>query len=259
MQLKLLLFGLLTSSTMVDGRNVVTPGQRFKVTGEIHKRGGVWDEEWKNRPSHDENGEPLFHIQNPDTHQQDVLKEYDVSPPHVPGSGEVKEEDIATDDGPKKGKALLRTELQVNPDVSIFAGYARDYESMESRFNSKRAFTVVMAPSDSAMAMLHKKPWEFPEEIDSSIPEPEKERIMRKNILWFLLSHLHFGEIEESAIIGGKHRFSLRTETDVGLLVDANDDHLIIRTEAGDAIKVTEAIPVENGVIWILDQTLIVP
>lgn len=200
-----------------------------------------------NKPTHDEHGEQLFHIQNVEDNRV------------IPGSSgaSIKEEDIDNGDGPKKGQPLLRTELAVTTDVSIFAGYARDYESVGQRFNSKREFTVVMAPKDEAVVQLGAKPWEFPTPVDPSLTEKEKEEVARRNILWFLLSHMHYGEIEQGGLIGKmNNKFVIYSETGEKLTVEPEDEKLVI-TSKGIKATVSDARPVENGVIWILDNCLV--
>lgn len=48
--------------------------------------------------------------------------------------------------------------------INIFASFTRDISSVESRLNTAGLNTTVLAPSNSALSALPRKPWEDPED-----------------------------------------------------------------------------------------------
>lgn len=51
--------------------------------------------------------------------------------------------------------------------INIFAGFIRDVESVSNRLDNEAQNTTVLAPLNSAIEKLPRKPWENPEEYDS--------------------------------------------------------------------------------------------
>lgn len=210
-------------------------------------------------PKYEENGEPLFHIQDNNMGvSYDTVNDADMSPPK-PGSGNAMN---AAEEDPQVGPTLLRTKLAVNQDAHIFASYVRDFASMEKRFNDQDQYSVVMAPSDEAVEKLGAKPWEFPQPIDSSKSEKERDKIAKSNVRSFLNNHLHYGDFGGQISILGQDEpktFELSTEAGTNILVEPKDDKLKLTTSDGIVATVYKAEKVDNGAIWILDRALVSP
>lgn len=203
-----------------------------------------------------DDGEPLFHIQDS---SMDESMDSDLNPPK-PGSGDVNQ--AATENEPQTGPPLLRTKLAVNQDAQIFASYVRDFASIETRFNDKNQYSVVMAPSDSAIERLGAKPWEFPERVDPGLSPEEKDRLARKNIKSFITNHIHYGDFDGAVSILGQKEpeyFDITTEAGTTIKVEPSDDKLKLTTSDGVVATVEKAEKVDNGAIWILDNSLVSP
>ncbi|CAN6664740.1 hypothetical protein TRVA0_036S00628 [Trichomonascus vanleenenianus] len=223
----------------------------------------------KDKPSHNENGEQLFHIQHKfalDSLKTSAIEEAQPFAEHSmdelqPFREHSVEEVQPFGEDPKNGPTLLRTELTLHHEVSIFSRYARAFESLQSRLNDKREFTIILAPSDAAMAVLPAKPWEFPSKIEPSMSEEEKEHLTRRNIHWFLASHMHFGDLVSAATVGTPlEKFELELESGRTILVEPKNDILKLFSSDGDFLAtVTSASVVDNGIIWVLDRSLVGP
>jgi len=180
----------------------------------------------------------------------------------LPGSGKQPIDSFEPLPGePRKGQTLLRTELDISKDISIFAGYVRDYQFLQNIFDNGDSFSVVLAPSDMAVSALESKPWEFPIPVTGK-DEAKNERAIRSNILSFIYHHLHFGKIDDLRSGGKESSLILETNqkyepvrievrrTQESFTVTTLDNHPIV----ANVIDVHE---VDNGVIWILDKALV--
>jgi hypothetical protein len=210
-----------------------------------------------NRPSYDElTGEPLFHIQeggNP-------FGSMPQSPILIPGLGQ-DIVDIPDDHPDDRGPVLLRTQLAVTPDVGIFATYVRDVESLEQRFNDEEKYSIVLAPSDAAVRSLAKKPWAFPTPVDEKLPESEKEQIIRNNVRTFIAEHVHFGNLDAVLALGNTIvSQTLKMETGRIVVLNKFGELCSVEDEEGNLLAtITSASRVKNGVIFVLDSTLVKP
>lgn len=226
----------------------------FVVTDRLPKREVSHSND---RPvSHGDSGEPLFHIQDSGMDKQG---DPDLNPPK-PDSGDIGH--AANEDEPQAGPPLLRTKLAVNQDAQIFASYVRDFASIETRFNDRDQYSVVMAPSDAAIEKLNAKPWEFPEHVDPSLSPEEKDRLARKNVKSFITNHIHYGDFDGAVSILGQKEpdyFDITTEAGTTIKVEPSDDKLKLTTSDGIVATVYKAEKVDNGAIWILDSCLVAP
>lgn len=89
----------------------------------------------------------------------------------------------------------LITSISQRPDLSLFAKYLRDvpdaYLKCESVDNQKSEKQIlILAPTNDAIMSIGKKPWEFPQEVESATSEEEEATIIKNNISNFVESHL---------------------------------------------------------------------
>lgn len=150
-------------------------------------------------------------------------------------------------EGPQKGPPLLRTSLAVDRELSIFAGYVRNFASLEKWFDSKTTYTVVLAPTDRAVTSLPRKPWQFPRPITSTTPEDQQDSIARDNIQSFVEHHLHMGPLPTDSA-----QYMLEMQS--GDVVNVNGDDVSIEDRH---VHVSRRVKVSNGEIWVLDQSLV--
>lgn len=85
--------------------------------------------------------------------------------------------------------------LSKTRSVNIFAGLTRDFEPISTRLNDKSKNTTVLAPLNSAIHALPRKPWEDPEDYErfgevDAYKGPEGENRAQKNLRKFVEAHL---------------------------------------------------------------------
>jgi hypothetical protein len=66
--------------------------------------------------------------------------------------------------GPPKSNVILSDVIGSQRGINIFASFTRDISTVESRLNTAGLNTTVLAPSNSALSDLPRKPWKDPED-----------------------------------------------------------------------------------------------
>lgn len=61
---------------------------------------------------------------------------------------------------------ILSDVLALSRSINIFAGFTRDFSTITSRFEDSNTNTTILAPLNSAIMALPRKPWEDPEEYE---------------------------------------------------------------------------------------------
>lgn len=102
--------------------------------------------------------------------------------------------------------------LAKTPRINIFSSLTRDFDPISSRLNNKSQNTTVLAPLNSAISDLPRKPWEDPEdyakygEVNAYKGGDGQERAKR-NLQRFVEAHLvpvsPWAEGEELETVGG--------------------------------------------------------
>ncbi|KAL1965817.1 hypothetical protein VTN77DRAFT_5138 [Rasamsonia byssochlamydoides] len=142
---------------------------------------------------------PLQH-QDPGAHTSPNI----VMPPSIP-------DDDATGDNPTSN-IIISDILAKTRQVNIFASLTRDIEPISTRLDDKSKNTTVLAPLNSAIQALPRKPWEDPEDyerfgIANAYKGQEGEDRARQNLRRFVEAHLvpasPWNEGEEVETIGG--------------------------------------------------------
>jgi paired amphipathic helix protein Sin3a len=67
---------------------------------------------------------------------------------------------------PAQGSVILSDVMGRDRSINIFAGFTRDIESASSRLDDEGKNTTVLAPLNSAIEKLPRKPWEDPRDYD---------------------------------------------------------------------------------------------
>ena len=65
---------------------------------------------------------------------------------------------------PPNSDVILSDVIGSQRSINVFASFTRDISSVESRLNTAGLNTTVLAPSNSALSSLPRKPWEDPED-----------------------------------------------------------------------------------------------
>lgn len=101
---------------------------------------------------------------------------------------------MAPFDPPGQGSVRLSDVMSRDKSINIFAGFARDVASTEKRLEDSAQNTTVLAPLNSAVESLPRKPWEDPKEYgelgaDAYEGEDGQERAT-KNLRRFVEAHM---------------------------------------------------------------------
>ncbi|KAK9464393.1 hypothetical protein V1512DRAFT_244266 [Lipomyces arxii] len=89
-------------------------------------------------------------------------------------------------------KLSMTDALGVDREISIFAGLVRQVEDLMYRLQDPSLDTLVLAPTNTVMQSLKRKPWEDEVFVERSSPMDEERRAM-ENISRFVLSHVVLG------------------------------------------------------------------
>ena len=102
-------------------------------------------------------------------------------------------QDPPSNSNPSDG-VILSDVLGNDRSINIFAGFTRDFAQISQRFEDSSLNTTIMAPVNSAIMALPRKPWEDPEDYDklganAYEGEPGEERAQR-NLRRFVEAHV---------------------------------------------------------------------
>lgn len=88
---------------------------------------------------------------------------------------------------------ILSDVLGRDRSINIFAGFTRDFANISQRFEDSSLNTTILAPVNSAIMALPRKPWEDPEDYDklgAEAYEGEKgEERAQRNMRRFVENH----------------------------------------------------------------------
>lgn len=93
-----------------------------------------------------------------------------------------------------QGEVILSDVMARDKSINIFAGFTRDIECVETRLDNSKVNTTVLAPLNSAVEKLPRKPWEDPRDYgefgtDAYEGEDGPERAQR-NLRRFVEAHI---------------------------------------------------------------------
>lgn len=155
----------------------------------------------------------------------------------------------------KIGAPLLQNLLPQILSVSIFAGYLRDDKELLAETEKEDSFTILVAPSDSAMAFKLNgvKPWEFPKKI---MDDDSDDEVVAYNIDHFLRAHMlsKLAKVEssdelKSVFLDGRE-FVVKSDAATGTYRIKVD---------GSWIGVTSVSLADNGIVFVIDDVLSLP
>ena len=93
-----------------------------------------------------------------------------------------------------QGEVILSDVMARDKSINIFAGFTRDVECIETRLDNSKVNTTVLAPLNSAVEKLPRKPWEDPRDYgefgtDAYEGQDGSERA-QKNLRRFVEAHI---------------------------------------------------------------------
>lgn len=161
---------------------------------------------------------------------------------------------VPSGEQPKSGPTYLTTGLVQDPQISIFAGYLRDDTELIERLNDGDSYTVVLAPSNTAVAALALKPWQFPIAITGK-SEEDQDNVANENINSFVTNHVVVDTQLVTAFDAVKRA---RTLSGLEVEIFTENNKIVVQSKDSKCI-VTKIIQTNNGAIWIMDDSLVKP
>lgn len=155
----------------------------------------------------------------------------------------------------KFGTPLLQNLLPQILSASIFAGYLRDDQELLGEAEKTDSFTILVAPSDNAMAtkLNGVKPWEFPKKIMDDATDDE---VVAYNIDHFLRAHMltRMAKVAsdselKSTLLDGRE-FVVKNDAATGTYRIKVD---------GKWIGVTSMTLADNGIVFVIEDVLSLP
>ncbi|KAJ6009972.1 hypothetical protein N7522_004988 [Penicillium canescens] len=150
-------------------------------------------------------------------------------------------------DGPIISDVLPKTK-----GINIFARLTRDFEPIASRLNDASKNITVLAPRNSAIQALPRKPWENPEdyrkfgEVNAYEGQDGQDRAKR-NLQRFVEAHL---------VAASPWRAGEEVETLAGEKLKWTKDGDKIFIQPGNIEVDSVAEKVSNGEVWILNDVI---
>lgn len=119
---------------------------------------------------------------------------------------------VTGDDGDNTSNLIVSDLLVKTPKINVFASLTRDFHPTANRLNDKSQNTTVLAPLNSAINALPRKPWEDPEDYEhfgeaQAYKGDEGRDRAQRNLQRFVEAHLvpvsPWREGEEVETVGG--------------------------------------------------------
>lgn len=197
-----------------------------------------------------------FHNQHP------IMQAY--SPSAIRPTSAPPLEDTDHEAGRNTGP-IVSDVLQKVKGINIFASLTRDFEDIASRLNDSSRNVTVLAPRNSAIQGLPRKPWENPDDYEqfgeaTAYHGSEGEDRAKRNLRRFVEAHLiptsPWRKDDEVGTLGGG---KLRWYKDgdkiyvCGSLLCFEKRGLMLQIHPGDIEVDQIAAQVSNGEVWVLN------
>ncbi|KZF21079.1 hypothetical protein L228DRAFT_269481 [Xylona heveae TC161] len=149
------------------------------------------------------------------------------------------------------GNIIISDVIGKERSINIFAGFTRDIESVSNRLENDALNTTVLAPLNSAITKLPRKPWEDPQDYAAKGADayagPDGESKAHENLRRFTEAHI---------VPANPWKEGEKVKTEAGNVVwwETKDGEKII--QPGN-IKVSSVLKqVANGEVWIIQGVL---
>lgn len=161
-------------------------------------------------------------------------------PPPTPTPSPAEGEDSSS-------SVILSDVLGSDRSINVFAGFTRDFATISQRLEDSGTNTTILAPINSAIMALPRKPWEDPKDYDNLGAEAyegeQGEARAHGNIRRFVEAHV----VPVSPWNEGE---KVRTLAGDEVWWDTRDDGRVI--QPGNIEVSSVASKVYNGEVWIL-------
>jgi len=154
-------------------------------------------------------------------------------------------------DNKPSGTPLLGDIIPLDKQISIFSGFTRSIESISELLSNRSENTTVLAPSNTAVSRLPRKPWEDPNDegaggnIFSEIYKGlQGEDRATRNLRRFVEAHCVGASPWEEGV-------KVKTVEGVEVWWEEKDGRKKIMPEGIDVLQVKDEVA--NGQLWIID------
>ncbi len=110
--------------------------------------------------------------------------------PLQPGTGT----GVSPPSAPETGTVILSDVLGRDRSINVFAGFTRDFAPITNRFDDATQNSTVLAPLNSAIEALPRKPWEDPQDYHTlgadAYDGPDGQERAQKNLRRFVEAHV---------------------------------------------------------------------
>ena len=128
---------------------------------------------------------------------------------------------------PAPGSAILSDVMGRDRSINIFAGFTRDIDTISLRLDDSAQNTTVLAPLNSAIEKLPRKPWEDPKDYNNlganAYEGEEGYERAQKNLRRFVYEHIvplsPWPEKEKTRTIGGDTDIWWETKDGVKMVI----------------------------------------
>jgi len=150
--------------------------------------------------------------------------------------------------GTGQGSVILSDVMGRDRSINIFAGFIRDVDSVAKRLDDSSQNTTVLAPLNSAIEKLPRKPWEDPRDYgalgaDAYEGEDGQERA-EKNLRRFVEAHIlpasPWAENQKTRAVG----------SDRDVWWEERDGVKVIMPDGIEVVSIASSVA--NGQVWII-------
>ena len=150
--------------------------------------------------------------------------------------------------GNGNGEVVLSDVMGRDRSINLFAGFVRDIESAQHRLDDSLKNTTVLAPLNSAIEKLPRKPWEDPRDYGALGPNAyegdDGTARAHRNLRRFVEAHM----VPVNPWVEGKNAKAIGDDQTIWWEVK-NGVKMI---QPGDIEVVSIASTVSNGQVWII-------
>lgn len=159
------------------------------------------------------------------------------------------------DDLPPAGAPTLGDVIGIDKRASIMSDYALAVDDVARRLSDPDRRTLILAPLNSAIVALPRKPWLGDANADTNTEEVDTQRdeaSADRNIARFVQDHV----VDGFPIGAGSSVTTLSGQTLKVVQDDENEKKVLIQDGAGVSHRVLATQTASNGAIWLLDGVL---
>ncbi|TEA22469.1 Paired amphipathic helix protein pst1 [Colletotrichum sidae] len=152
--------------------------------------------------------------------------------------------------------------------INVFAGFTRDIESAALRLDDQERNTTVLAPLNSAVDKLPRKPWEDPKEYqnigENAYEGDDGQERARKNIQRFVEAHMvtmsPWPENQKAKVVGDDRDIWWENKDGTKFVSIARPGYFRLATDGAFQIQpgnievASVASAVANGEVWIIKE-----